>query len=43
LSGPIHHALYLRAATSLGATAALEKPFGPDQLLSAVSELLRAM
>jgi DNA-binding NtrC family response regulator len=31
---------YLRAATELGAMAALEKPFAPDQLLDAVNKLL---
>jgi len=32
--------VYLRAATELGAMAALEKPFFPDQLLAAVTKLL---
>ncbi len=36
------HPLYLRAATELGATAALAKPFGADELLSAVVELLNS-
>ena len=34
------HPVYLRAATGLGATAALAKPFGSDELLSAVAGLL---
>jgi CheY-like chemotaxis protein len=33
-------AVYLRAATELGATAALEKPFGAEQLLAIVAHLL---
>ena len=32
--------VFLRAATALGATAALEKPFAADQLLSVVENLL---
>jgi len=32
--------VYLRAATALGATAALAKPFAADELLSTVSDLL---
>ena len=32
--------VFLRAATALGATAALEKPFGADQLLPVVEDLL---
>lgn len=35
-----HHTVYLRAATALGATAALEKPFSTDDLLAAVGRLL---
>jgi CheY-like chemotaxis protein len=31
---------YLRAATELGATASLEKPFAAEELLAAVRELL---
>lgn len=34
-------AVFLRAATELGAMAALEKPFSPDQLLGAVTKLLQ--
>jgi DNA-binding response OmpR family regulator len=34
--------IYLKAATGLGATASLEKPFAPDELLSLVEELLDA-
>ena len=34
------HPLYLRAATGLGATAALAKPFGRDELLAMVGRLL---
>ena len=34
--------LYLRAASGLGATASLEKPFHPDQLLALVDGLLGA-
>lgn len=41
ISGGSNHAVYLRAATGLGATAALEKPFNNDQLLSVVEELLK--
>ena len=33
-------AVYLRAATGMGATAALAKPFSADALLSAVENLL---
>ena len=33
-------AVYLRAATGLGATAALAKPFSTDELLEAVGNLL---
>jgi DNA-binding NtrC family response regulator len=40
ISGRSHHALYLRAATTLGAMAALEKPFDADKLLSVVERLL---
>ncbi len=36
-------AVYLRAATGLGASAALEKPFAADQLLHTVSELLKTV
>ena len=35
-------AVYLRAATGLGATAALAKPFGAAELLSVVERLLKA-
>jgi DNA-binding response OmpR family regulator len=35
-------AIYLRAATELGATASLAKPFGADELLAVVEELLSA-
>ena len=34
--------IYLRAATGLGATASLEKPFGAAPLLAAVADLLSA-
>src|SRR5216684_338233 len=34
-------AVYLRAATGLGATAALAKPFGAAELLSVVAGLLK--
>jgi len=40
ISGGSHHAVYLRAANALGATAVLEKPFSPDEFLSVVAELL---
>jgi DNA-binding response OmpR family regulator len=40
ISGGGNLALYLRAATALGATAALAKPFGTDELLSTVTDLL---
>ena len=35
--------VYLRAATGLGATATLAKPFGADELLSVVESLLDAV
>jgi CheY-like chemotaxis protein len=41
ISGGSNQSLYLRAATSLGATASLEKPFEPDDLVAAVEKLLR--
>jgi DNA-binding response OmpR family regulator len=34
--------IFLRAATAMGATAALEKPFGAGELLAVVTELLNA-
>jgi CheY-like chemotaxis protein len=40
ISGGAAPPLYLHAATGLGATAALPKPFAPDDLLRAVTELL---
>jgi YesN/AraC family two-component response regulator len=39
----VGHPLYLRAATGLGATAALAKPFGSDELLSVVERLLKTI
>jgi CheY-like chemotaxis protein len=41
ISGANAQSIYLHAATSLGASASLEKPFDPDQLLLAVDELLK--
>jgi DNA-binding NtrC family response regulator len=41
ISGSGNNPLYLRAATGLGATAALEKPFGANQLRSIVEDLLK--
>jgi CheY-like chemotaxis protein len=40
ISGGTAPPLYLHAATGLGATAALSKPFAADALLGAVTELL---
>jgi CheY-like chemotaxis protein len=40
VSGNIHAAFYLRAATALGANAALEKSFSPRKLLRTVAKLL---
>lgn len=40
VSGNIHAAFYLHAATILGANAALEKPLSSSELLSAVAKLL---
>ena len=40
ISGGSHQDLYLRAATALGATTALEKPFEVDDLLALVERLL---
>jgi len=40
VSGGSHQALYLRAATSLGASASLEKPFEPGDLVALVTEFL---
>jgi CheY-like chemotaxis protein len=40
ISGGSNLALYLRAATALGATAALAKPFGADEFLGIVTDLL---
>jgi DNA-binding response OmpR family regulator len=41
ISGGSYRSLYLRAADSLGASASLEKPFKPDDLVAAVENLLR--
>jgi DNA-binding response OmpR family regulator len=35
--------IFLRAATGLGASASLEKPFGAGELLAVVEDLLRAV
>jgi DNA-binding response OmpR family regulator len=40
VSDNIHAAFYFQTATVLGANAALEKPFSPRELLSAVAKLL---
>jgi CheY-like chemotaxis protein len=40
ISGGSNQSLYLRAATGLGATASLEKPFDHEQLTAAMAELL---
>ena len=40
ISGSVNQSLYLRAATGLGASASLEKPFAPDDLAAAVESLL---
>jgi len=42
ISGSHRGAEYLRAASALGASATLEKPFTPDQLIEAVDQLLKA-
>ncbi|MGD9616315.1 MAG: response regulator [Alphaproteobacteria bacterium] len=42
ISGAEPAAVYLRAATALGAAASLSKPFTVDQLLTAVDGLLAA-
>jgi CheY-like chemotaxis protein len=42
VSGTEHADLYLNAVTLLGADAALAKPFGFDQLVQAVADLLNA-
>jgi two-component system, chemotaxis family, chemotaxis protein CheY len=41
ISGSANQSLYLRAATGLGASASLQKPFAPEELAAAVEELLR--
>ena len=41
ISGGSNQTLYLRAANNLGASASLEKPFEPDDLVAAVENLLR--
>jgi DNA-binding response OmpR family regulator len=40
VSGGSHQSLYLRAATSLGASASLQKPFAPADLVALVAEFL---
>ena len=40
MSGASNRLLYLRAAGGLGASALLEKPFSPNDLLTAVARLL---
>lgn len=40
ISGGSKPSLYLRAATRLGATTSLEKPFAPAELIRLVAELL---
>ena len=42
ISGAEPASVYLRAATALGATASLPKPFTVDRLLTAVGGLLAA-
>jgi DNA-binding response OmpR family regulator len=41
ISGSTNHSIYLRAATKLGATEALDKPFSNEELLAAVTRLLK--
>jgi DNA-binding NarL/FixJ family response regulator len=40
VSGAVSGAFYLHVATQLGANAVLSKPFTPDDLVGAVTELL---
>ena len=41
ISGSGNNPVYLRAAIGLGATVALEKPFGADELRATVENLLK--
>ena len=43
ISRGTNHPIYLRAATKLGATEALDKPFGNEELLAVVTRLLKTI